>query len=206
MTESSPQAKPSEAAPRPATGSTGAARLLDRETPADYLREWTERIAAEKKVTDAGTMSVLIFRIGVECLALPTHIFQEVAEACAVHSVPHHRDGTLVGLVNIRGELLICVSLELLLGLEKSAEEKKETARRVYRRLLVVNRDGNRLAFPVDEVYGMHRYHPRELRTVPDTLSRKTATYSLGILPWQNRTVGCLDDGLLFYTLGKGFS
>jgi chemotaxis-related protein WspD len=191
--------------PQPASTS-GASRLLDREAPADYVREWTERIAAEKKVVDAGTTSVLIFRVGLECLALPTSIFQEVAEECPVHSLPHHLGGILVGLVNIRGELLICFSLEALLSLEKPADEKKETARRVYHRLLVVNRSGDRLAFPVDEVYCVHRYHPRELRAVPDTLSRKTATYTLGILPWQNRTVGCLDDQLLFYTLNKGFS
>ena len=205
MIEPSPQAKPGDGSQQRVTSATGAALLLDREAPADYVREWTERIATEKKVADAGTTSVLIFRVGVECLALPTRIFQEVAEECPVHSLPHHRGGTLVGLVNIRGELLICVSLEALLGLEKTAEEKQETTRRVYSRLLVVNRDGNRLAFPVGEVYSMHRYHPHELRAVPDTLSKKSATYTLGILPWRDRTVGCLDDELLFYTLSKGF-
>ncbi len=191
----------------PPTGrATGALRLLDREPPADYLREWTERIAAEKKVTDAGTTSALIFRLGVEWLALPSRIFQEVAEDCAMHTVPHRTGGIVAGIVNIRGELFVCASLGALLGLEKDAGEKSGARRRVHRRLLVANRAGNRLAFPVDEVAGVHRYHPRELRPAPATLADSRVTYTTGLIPWRDRTVGCLDDELLFYTLNKSLS
>ncbi len=189
-----------------ASDATGALRLLDREAPADYLREWTERIGAEKKVEDAGTASALIFRIGVEWLALPTRIFQEVAEQCTVHSLPHRAGGIVAGLVNIRGELLVCASLGALLGLDEAADGKRKAGRRIYRRLLVANRNGNRLAFPVDEVFGVHRYHPRELRPAPATLAESTVTYTTGLLPWRERTVGCLDDELLFYTLNKSLA
>ena len=185
---------------------TGALRLLDRESPADYLREWTERIAAEKKVVDAGTTSALIFRIGAELLALPTRIFQEVAEQCPVHSLPHRTGGIVAGIVNIRGELLVCALLGSVLGFENVAEAKREAGRRIYGRLLIANRDSNRLAFPVDEVLGVHRYHPRELRPAPTTLTGSAVTYTTGLLPWRDRTVGCLDDELLFYTLNKSLS
>jgi chemotaxis-related protein WspD len=189
-----------------ATRATGALRLLDREPPADYLREWTERIAAEKKVADAGTTSALLFRIGVEWLALPTRIFQEVAEQCPVHSLPHRAGGIVAGIVNIRGELLVCASLGSLLGLEDVAEVKRKSGRRVFGRLLIANREGNRLAFPVDEVFGVHRYHPHELRPAPSTLAESNVTYTTGLLPWRDRTVGCIDDELLFYTLNKSLS
>lgn len=182
---------------------TGALRLLDRESPAEYLREWTERVAAEKKVTEAGTTSALVFRIGVEWLALPTRIFQEVAEDCTVHSVPHRVGGVVAGIVNIRGELFVCASLGALLGLDASAPS---ASRRVHRRLLVANRAGNRLAFPVDEVFGVHRYHPRELKPAPATLAESRVTYTTGLIPWRDRTVGCLDDELLFYTLNKSLA
>ena len=184
------------------TRATGALRLLDRESPADYLREWTERIAAEKTVADVGTTSALVFRIGVEWLALPTRIFQEVAEDCTVHSVPHRTGGIVAGIVNIRGELFVCASLGALLGVA----EASASGRRLYRRLLVANRDGNRLAFPVDEIFGVHRYHPRELRPAPATLAESRVTYTTGLLPWRDGTVGCLDDELLFYTLNKSLS
>ena len=187
-------------------GGSGALRLLDREPPADYLREWTERIAAEKKVGDAGTISVLVFRVGVELLALPTRIFQEVAEDCTVHTIPHRTSGVVAGIVNIRGELFVCASLGALLGIERDAGEKPAPGRRMHRRLLVANRAGSRLAFPVDEVSGVHRYHPRELRPAPATLAESRVTYTTGLIPWNDRTVGCLDDELLFYTLNKSLT
>ena len=182
----------------------GALRLLDRESPEDYIREWTERIAQEKKTVETGTVSVAIFRIGVEWLALPTRIFQEVAEQCPVHTLPHRTSGAVAGLANVRGELLVCVSLGAVLGLEAKAGEK--TTARIFKRLLVANRDGSRLAFPVDEVFGLHRYHPRELNAAPATLAQGKVSYTIGILPWRDKTVGCLDDELLFYTLNKSLS
>jgi chemotaxis-related protein WspD len=186
--------------------SNGARHLLDREPPADYLREWTERLAAEQKVAEPGTNSVVIFRIGFEWLALPTRVFHEVAEHCTLHTVPHRRGGVLAGLVNIRGELLLCASLGAVLELGQNAQAKKEKNRTVYERLLVANRDGNRLAFPVDEVHSIVRYHPRELKPLPATLEKAAATFTLGLLPWQEKTVGCLDDELLFYKLNKSFA
>lgn len=198
--------KSNAAADAAAKAATGALRLLDRESPDDYLREWTARIAAEKTVADAGTMSGLIFRIGPEWLSLPTRIFQEVAEHCMVHSLPHRAGGVVLGVVNIRGELLVCASLAVLLALENADADKPGSGRKICRRLLVVNRDGNRLACPVDEVFGVQRYHPRELRPVPATLAESAVTYTTGLLPWRDRTVGCLDDELLFYTLNKRLS
>lgn len=183
-----------------------ALHLLDREPPEDYLREWTKRIAAEKKIVEPGTNSAVIFRVGPEWLALPTRIFQEVAEHCTLHTVPHRHGGILAGLVNIRGELLLCASLGALLGLEQAAPAKTGRSRLVYKRLLVANRNGNRLAFPAEEVYGVVRYHPRELKPVPATLAHAAATFTIGVLPWQDRTVGCLNDELLFYKLDKSFA
>lgn len=184
----------------------GTLRLLDREPPEDYLRESTARIAAPERKEEVGTHSVLVFRIGVEWLALPTEIFQEVAEDCAIHTVPHRRNGILLGLVNIRGELLPCASLGTVLGLDQlPAITLDERKRRIHSRLLVTSGEGNQLAFPVDEVAGVLRYEPRRLTAVPDTLARAASPFTKGMLPWNGRAVGCLDDELLFYKLNKSF-
>ena len=180
----------------------GARRLLDREAPADYLREWTDRIAAENKTAEPGTNSAVVFRIGSEWLALPTAVFEEVAEHCVLHVIPHRRGGIVAGMVTIRGELLLCASLAKLLGIEEPAAEM----RTILRRLLVARADGERVALPVDEVHGVLRYHPRNLQPVPATLAQAASTYTLGLLPWENRSVGCLDADLLFYTLNKSLS
>src|SRR6185503_5608888 len=108
-----------------------AIQLLDRPVIADYRREWSEHYAAEKKLTAPAKTSVVIFRIISEWLALPTHAFQEVAERRVMHTLPHRRRDLVLGLVNVRGELLICVSLGQWLGLaEPGAGTKPETANR----------------------------------------------------------------------------
>jgi chemotaxis-related protein WspD len=186
--------------------SNSARHLLERQPPPDYLREWTERIACAAKTVETATNSAVVFRIGFEWLALPTRLFQEVAERCTLHTVPHRRGGGLAGLVNVRGELLLCASLDVVLGLERGVEAKKEKNGFAYERLLVVDRDGSRLAFPVDAVRGVVRYDPRELKPLPATLKNAADAFTLGLLAWQEKTVGCLDAELLFYKLNKSFA
>lgn len=190
---------------------SAAAQMLHGEPPAEYLAEWSgrlasPRLAAETKATEAA----MIFRLGAEWLALPAAVFQEVAEPRPVHSLPHRRGRLLQGLVNVRGELLICVSLDKLLGIEPTAsapaargdgQGRSEGA--IYERLVVVLSEGGRLVFPVSEAHGIERFVPERLQPVPATLGLASARYTRGILPWRGHSVGCLDDGPLFHTLNR---
>jgi chemotaxis-related protein WspD len=185
---------------------SAAARLLYRDIPDGYLDERTRIVSAQKSVAEPGTKSAVIFRLGLEWLSLSTGIFQEVAELSKVHKLPHRAGGALCGLVNVRGELLLCVALDVVLGVEKSPEVNVPKNQATQKRLLVCDRAGDRLAFFVDEVHGVHRYHPRDLKGVPSTLAKAAATYTVGVLDWKDRTVGCLDDELLFYALNKGLT
>jgi chemotaxis-related protein WspD len=90
-----------------------------------------------------------------------------------------------------------------VLGLEPTAEAGQTPGRREHRRLLLIRRENVRAVCPVDEVHGVHRFHPRALIAVPSTVARGTATYSKAILPWEGRSVGLLDDELLFHTLKR---
>lgn len=184
--------------------SSAGTRLLDRDLPANYRREWTELFSRKKPIAVPGKVSIVIFRIDTEWLALPIPVFQEVVEQRSIHSLPHRRQGIVLGLTNIRGELLICVSVGRLLGLER--EVKKEKPRTIYDRLLVVQWNSSRLVFPVDEVHGLHRYHPDELKEVPATLAKNAANYGRGILSWSGKSVGCLDEELLFYALNRSLT
>jgi len=181
--------------------SKAGVQLLDRPLLAEYRRAWTEHFAQEKKLAAPATTSALLFRINAEWLALPTPAFQEVAERRPVHSLPHRRQGIVLGLVNVRGELLICVSLGRLLGLDRSP--LRETPRPTYDRLLVAKWDGHRFVFPADEVRGIHRFQTPELHEPPATLAKSRLSYTRGILYWQDRTVGLLDADLLFSSLNR---
>lgn len=185
--------------------SSAAAALLGGDAPAGYLEQWTAHFSREKQVEEKDTHSALIFRIGAEWLALPVHFFKEVSDPKPIHILPHRRNNIVLGIVNIRGELLICVSLAEVLHLEKTAANKAATPSQ-HPYLLVISHEGHRLVFPVDEVRGIQHYSQSFVKKVPATVANAVATYSTGILPWGNKSVGCLDGQLLFYTLNKSLS
>jgi chemotaxis-related protein WspD len=178
----------------------GAAKLLDVEVSADYLAEQTHRYAQRKELARPGEHSVVIFRLAGEWLALSTSVFSEVASQRRVHSLPHRRDRAVLGVVNIRGELLVCVSVATALGVTDASGTGPDT------RLAVINRDGDRFVFPADEIAGLHRFDNAQLAPVPATLAHAQAKYTRGILPWQGHSVGVLDDQLLFYTLNHSLA
>jgi chemotaxis-related protein WspD len=184
--------------------SKAGVQLLDRPLLPEYRRAWTEHFAQKKQLASPARHSALLFRINAEWLALPTPAFQEVAERRLVHSLPHRRQGIVLGLVNVRGELLICVSLGHLLGLIRSP--LRETACTTYDRLLVAKWDGHRFVFPADEVRGILRFQTPELQEPPATLAKSRLSYTQGILCWQGRTVGLLDADLLFSSLNRSLT
>ncbi len=178
--------------------------MLDRPLSAEYREEWSAHFAREKQSSPPGRISTVLFRTESEWFALPTHAFQEVAEQRQIHSLPHRRQGVVVGLANIRGELVICASLNRLLGLEKSVpDDGQQTA---FKRLLVVSWEGQRLAFVVDEVHGIQRFQAQELKPAPATVAKSNPTFTQGVFSWQRHTVGFLDADSLFSTLNRSLT
>jgi chemotaxis-related protein WspD len=184
--------------------SQAGVQLLDRPLLPEYRRACTEHFAQEKKLGSPARHSALVFRIDSEWLALPTPAFHEVAERRPVHSLPHRQQGIVLGLVNVRGELLICVSLGHLLGLARSPLH--ETLRTTYDRLLVAQWGGRRFVFPTGEVRGILRFQTSELQKPPAVLAKSRLSYTQGILRWQERAVGLLDADLLFSSLNRSLT
>lgn len=176
--------------------SAAAARLLDRELPGHAAAPAT-RFAEVVAVDDTrhATQSAVIFRLGDEWFALPTLLLDEVVGPRPIHSLPHRTSAALIGLANIRGDLVICVSLaQLLTGgrLDPAAAR------------LIVAHDGDvRVAFPVDEVQQAHRYRPGDLQPPPATVSRSGVAFTSGLLPWRDRMVACLDGKLVIDALKR---
>ncbi|HKV40923.1 MAG TPA: chemotaxis protein CheW [Blastocatellia bacterium] len=181
-----------------------AAQSLNREASADYIRECTEHFSRPNGDGPKTLKSAFIFRIEREWLALPTAICQEVTQAAPFHTLPHQGNGVIMGLVNVRGELVICVSLARALNIPESREAKGPAKHSGFNQILVVARQGPRLAFPLSEMYGIHRYDPEELRAIP-TLTTDKVSWCDGVLPWRNRTVGCINDSQLFDAVQKSF-
>jgi len=183
--------------------SAAGLQLLNRPLAPAYRAEQTAHYATRKKLTAPARVSVVIFRLESECFALPTQAFQEVAERRPQHSLPHRARSIALGIVNVRGELLVCASLGRLLGV---VENTPRNRRGQLDRLLVASWNGQRVAFPVDEVFGIHRFQQDEVRAAPSTVARSTLTYTRGVIVWRERAVGFLHADSLFAALNRSLS
>lgn len=175
-----------------------AARFLDQDMPGTYLAELTGYVAREYEREEGATQAVIIFRLGLEWLAFPILALEEVVKRRAIHSLPHRRGGVVLGLVNVRGALLICVSLTRLMALNETQQED-----RAERRFLVISDNGQRLAAPVDEVGGIFRYRADEIKALPDTVAKGATNFTKATFAWKDRTIGLLDEQRLLPALNR---
>jgi chemotaxis-related protein WspD len=183
---------------------SGAGRqLLDRVPHQDYIAGWTEQLKQEKSRKYGNLVSAVVFRIAGEWLALSARLFQEVVEMRVVHRVPHGKTSVLRGLINIRGELQLCVSMGQLLGIEKRPQSGPNPQVGMGERMVVVAHQGDRYVFPVTEIQGICRYANNDLEAVPTTAGQAMNNYLKGILNRDGRHVGCLDEELIFSSLKR---
>lgn len=178
-------------------------QILERAIPDGYREEWTRLLAQHKSRAQPNTESIVIFRLGDEWLAIPSRIVSEITSAKPIRRLPHTRRNVVKGLVNMRGELQICISLGGLLDLDKGEQPRRFGSVGIADRMILIGDGDNHYVFPVTEVHGLHRHHPGELQQVPATVGKAKATYTRGVLAWNGQHVACLDAELLFHSLGK---
>ena len=175
--------------------------LLDREFPAGYAEEWTQFLARGTESVGTARLSVVVFRLAGELLALPTKLFKEIVEPRPIHGIPHRSDNILLGLTNIHGQLQLCFSLKALLGISDADSEihsEGSTAK-----MLVVETERECFVFQVDSVISAGDCRMDDAGNVPATISKAAGTYTTRILRCGQKEVGLLDDGLLLYALKR---
>lgn len=177
--------------------------LLNREAPKEYLREWTSLLAQEREVVSRDGKSVQVFRLMSEWLALPAHCWMEVIEVRPVRHIPHRSNQVLLGLVSVRGEIHLCVSLNRLLGIEKNEVPEDAEPRRTSRRFCVVRKDNVSWVFPADEMYGLVSYNEKDMETVPSTVAKSFQKFTRGLLTVAGKKIGLLDETRLFDGLSR---
>jgi chemotaxis-related protein WspD len=183
---------------------TAAQSLLDRDPPVEYSAAATAHFAKPRLAEQRSTESVVIFSLGLEWMALPVSAVAEIARTRQIHSLPQRR-GHIEGVVNVHGELVVCVSLGRMLGLEPAPTDHKSQPNGLSR-ILVIQREDVRAVCPVDEVHGIHQFHPQQLQDVPATVAKSASTFTRKILTWRERSVGILNDQLLFIALKRSFA
>lgn len=178
--------------------------LLDQEVPEDYVKEWTSVYARLTSEKEEKVNSAFVFRTGGEWLALNAKLIQEVVDMSVIHSLPHRNSTTLRGVVNIRGKLELCFSIGAILGIERFEREKEEDEKYISpSRLVVVERNGERVVFPVSEIRGTFRYGEGMLQPLPVTVSGSRAAFTKGVLCIDDIDVGLLDDQVLYEALKR---
>ena len=181
-----------------------AKSLFDREAAPEDIREWTEQLACEKPSQSRRTVSMFMFRIKSEWLALPTQYFQEAVDVRTAHVVPFRSNPVFRGLVNINGELLPCVSLVDLLRLSgDDGETGVASDRKAKPRMVVLDKGKERFVFAVDEVLGVRHLCPDEVRAAPSTVAKSAAGLVRGVFELEGKTIGWLDEEH-FWTALKG--
>jgi chemotaxis-related protein WspD len=176
------------------TFASAAARLLDREISAELAYALADPAPAGS-LTDANRETAALFRVGKEWFALAMPALDEIIPPRPIHTLPHSRHPALLGLINVRGQLVICVSIsQLLLGAASSATPA---------RLLVARHAADRFAMPVDEIQHTHQYSPSDLIPAPSTVARSASSYTRDVIRWKDKTVARLDETLLFEALSR---
>ncbi|SDE89515.1 chemotaxis protein CheW [Phytopseudomonas seleniipraecipitans] len=173
-----------------------ATQLLDRfalQRSQEPEHEWVEEADCERR-------SLLIFRVGEAWLAVATRALSEVATRSAIHSLPHQRSLGLMGVTNVRGALVACVSLAEMLGLD-SAEAATE--RRVVPRMLIFNLVDGPVVMPVDEVEGIEAVEVSQVVEAGNGSVPMARRFASGVLHWKGRSVTLLDEQILQQTIAR---
>lgn len=169
--------------------SAAATRLLDRYA---LVQDPRDQIQVTELARDLKTRSILVFRLGEEWLGLATRCLSEVAPLQAIHSLPHQRSRALLGVANVRGALVACISLVELLGLD--SQPVASTSTRIVARMLILAAEGGPVVVPVDEVEGIHRMEERVLDNASTSGTHANARFTRGVLQWKDRSLRLLDE------------
>lgn len=181
--------------------SAAATRLLDRYSLAQEHRVQGRTSEAYSEVK---TRSILVFRLGEEWLGLPTRCLVEVAPLQVIHSLPHQRSRALLGVANVRGALVACLSLVELLGLD-SAPAAPQSAR-VMPRMLIVAAHGGPVVVPVDEVDGIHAMDELALDSASSSGHHTNARFTRGVMRWKARSLRLLDEDQLLSAVTRSLT
>lgn len=135
-------------------------------------------------------LSLLIFRLGDQWLAIASASLAEVMPVSPIHALPHRQSRALLGVTNVRGTLVACLSLRELLGLD---EGQAPAGRRVIPRMLTLESTGGPLVTPVDEVSGIQRIPLAQITSPSRDDSRPIGRFTTGVMQWRGQSVTVLD-------------
>ena len=172
--------------------------LFNREPPQNYLSDWLSQIAQEQETISRDEKAVHVFRLSSEWLALPAHCWVEVVGMRPVRHIPHRSGRILLGLVSVRGEIHLCVSLSNLLGIEEDDVADETESHGASKRLCMVKGNNVSWIFPADEVRGLISFSEKDATALPSTVDKSYQKFTRGLLNVEGKKIGLLDEISVF--------
>ncbi len=120
--------------------------IFEREIPKDYFKTWGDAVGTLFVAEKVEGESYFAFECANVLYALPSSAVSELITPRMIHKIPHRRDGAIVGLVNINGELVVAVDIPSLFSYSARLENPKC--------ILVCSSGNEKFAFPVDFARG----------------------------------------------------
>jgi len=143
--------------------------------------------------------SLLIFRLGEQWLAIATRCLAEVMPVSPIHVLPHRNSHGLLGVTNVRGTLVACLSLSELLDLE--TDDSRQSGQRVIPRMLILESGSGPLVVPVDEVSGIQKIPLARISNAKQDDKRTISRFTAGVLQWRGQSITLLNDEQLLQNM-----
>lgn len=164
---------------RQTTGSTTTAAAI--------LRQRAEALAAPAEQEQAtGHSPALLFRVGEQWFAVDVSHVREIFQDLSVTRLPCV-PGHVVGVVNVRGEIISVTDPARLLGLSSGAVQVDQSTPAI-----VLNSDGVVTALVVDEIGDIAQIDPTDYEAASGIVDRVQAAYLTACVFYEGAMIGVL--------------
>lgn len=149
-------------------------------------------LAAEADSTAAETMEVITLRVGAQRLGVDIRYVTEINTRLRPFPAPV-RSLHIAGVLNLRGEVVTVLKLDVLLGIERKPGAVANEPKYVLLRC-----GDERVAVEVDEVEDVQEVAREDIRPLPNNVKRCVAAITDGVHPRPSGMQLMLDVARLF--------
>lgn len=126
-------------------------------------------------------MQIVVFRLGDEEFAVETSKVQNISHTMKVTKVPKAAPH-IKGLINLRGNIISLIDVNLLLNINSSKEEKEN--------IIIIDIENEEIAISVDKVNEVLDIKEQDIQKLEDKEIRE---YVNGIIKLENRIITIID-------------
>lgn len=165
----------------------------EKELDEEDRKEWQRELAAAKDEYEKQQhVRLFAFRCGNEWYAIdPTKVIM-IDAMPDIHTLPH-RPESLAGMINLRGVVTLCFSLNKILKCANSPGTDTPV-------LLALEHNNWQVGCLTDEALGIVTFIPSEATPPPSTLGSEQSHHVCKQFSVQGRSFACINADALFHT------